>query len=280
MSNTDEHPPPRPRTGEPAATRPATGSGLLERAAELEARVPPLSAGPRTDDERAILEKAADLRAEHARQQHEAATAAADPDERRTTAFPSFRKGTEYYAAKAPLGSNGIVIRVAEDAGQPGLLHTGHVWVETVGEDGRGLRKRWLLSDQLHDSPTTASGKPRTTGYIRLRPGQPVPAPRTDDATPGRISDPDPAGVVAAALRSALDDAARCLKPLGLSLDGNPATWTHTDSSTEWADRAGQLYQTLDLLARRIEPYAATPEDAARRVRAAAVAVAGQAPRD
>lgn len=35
---------------------------LLIRAAELEERVPPLKAGPRTDDERMFLEKAAELR--------------------------------------------------------------------------------------------------------------------------------------------------------------------------------------------------------------------------
>ncbi|WP_394436259.1 hypothetical protein [Streptomyces sp. SGAir0957] len=37
---------------------------LRARAAELEARVPPVTAGPRTDDERMWLEKAAALRAE------------------------------------------------------------------------------------------------------------------------------------------------------------------------------------------------------------------------
>ncbi|EFL19904.1 hypothetical protein [Streptomyces sp. C] len=280
MSNTAEHPLPRPRTGEPAATRPTIGTGLLERAAALEARVPPLTAGPRTDDERALLEKADALRAEHARQQHDAATAAASPDERCTTASPTFQKGTEYYAAKPPLGSPGIVIRVAEDAGQPGLLHTGKVLVETVGEDGRGLRKRWLLSDQLHDSPTTAAGRPRTTGYIRLRPGQPVPAPRGDGSRLGRISDPEAGDAVAAALRLALDDAARSLRGLGLSLNGSPASWAHSDSSIEWALRADQVFETLAALAARVEPYAATPEAAARRVPAAADAVAGQSARD
>ncbi|MER5482547.1 hypothetical protein ABT024_04935 [Streptomyces sp. NPDC002812] len=78
-----------------------------------------------------------------------------------------------------------------------------------------------------------------------------------------------------AALRLALDDAARALRSLGLSLDG-PPTWAHTDSSTEWADRAGQLFQTLELLAARIEPYAESPAAAARRVRAAADAVANR----
>jgi hypothetical protein len=37
---------------------------LRARAAELESRVPPVIAGPRTDDERMWLEKAAALRAE------------------------------------------------------------------------------------------------------------------------------------------------------------------------------------------------------------------------
>lgn len=37
---------------------------LRARAAELEQRVPPVTAGPRTDDERMWLEKAAALRAE------------------------------------------------------------------------------------------------------------------------------------------------------------------------------------------------------------------------
>ncbi|MFD4933383.1 hypothetical protein [Streptomyces virginiae] len=187
-----------------------------------------------------------------------------------TTSLPTFQKGVEYYAVRPPLGTESVVIRVAKDAGTPGFLYSGKVWVETVGEDGRGLRPRWLLSEQLHDSPTTAAGKPRTTGYVRLHPGQQVPAPRPADA--GRNSDqPDTA---AAALRLALDDAARRLHPLGLTLDGGPAAWAHTDSATEWADRAGQLYEALALLVARVEPYAATPEAAARRVRAAADAVA------
>ncbi|MFE3608346.1 hypothetical protein [Streptomyces goshikiensis] len=42
-------------------TGPAT---LRERAASLEGRVPPAAAGPRTDDERMLLEKAAALRAQ------------------------------------------------------------------------------------------------------------------------------------------------------------------------------------------------------------------------
>ncbi|WP_331745749.1 hypothetical protein [Streptomyces virginiae] len=190
-----------------------------------------------------------------------------------TTSLPTFQKGVEYYAARPPLGTESVVIRVAKDAGTPGFLYTGKVWVETVGEDGRGLRQRWLLSEQLHDSPTTAAGKPRTTGYIRLHPGQQVPAPRSADE--GRISDQQPdTAAAAAALRLALDDTARRLRPLGLTLDGGPAAWAHTDSATEWADRAGQLYEALALLVVRVEPYAATPEAAARRVRAAADAVA------
>ncbi|WP_030188044.1 hypothetical protein [Streptomyces violaceorubidus] len=42
----------------------STPTELRARAAELESRVPPLIAGPRTDDERMWLEKAAALRAE------------------------------------------------------------------------------------------------------------------------------------------------------------------------------------------------------------------------
>ncbi|THA77818.1 hypothetical protein [Streptomyces sp. A0592] len=113
------------------------------------------------------------------------------------------------------------MIRVAKDAGSPGLLYTGKVWVETVGEDGRGRRGRWLPSKQLHDSPTTAAGKPRTTGYIRLHSGQQVPAPRPETSATGRISDPLADDAVAAALRLALDDTAQCLKPLG-ALPGRP----------------------------------------------------------
>lgn len=41
-----------------------TPAELRDRAAELEQRVPPAHAGPRTDDERMWLEKAAALRAE------------------------------------------------------------------------------------------------------------------------------------------------------------------------------------------------------------------------
>lgn len=42
----------------------STPTELRTRAAELEGRVPPATAGPRTDDERMWLEKAAALRAE------------------------------------------------------------------------------------------------------------------------------------------------------------------------------------------------------------------------
>ncbi|MGW2461842.1 hypothetical protein ACWC2M_22835 [Streptomyces sp. NPDC001761] len=42
----------------------STPTELRARAAELEQRVPPAHAGPRTDDERMWLEKAAALRAE------------------------------------------------------------------------------------------------------------------------------------------------------------------------------------------------------------------------
>lgn len=44
--------------------RDSAGNELRARAAELEQRVPPVHAGPRTDDERMWLEKAAALRAE------------------------------------------------------------------------------------------------------------------------------------------------------------------------------------------------------------------------
>lgn len=42
----------------------STPTELRARASELEQRVPPIHAGPRTDDERMWLEKAAALRAE------------------------------------------------------------------------------------------------------------------------------------------------------------------------------------------------------------------------
>lgn len=42
----------------------STPEELRSRAAELESLVPPATAGPRTDDERMWLEKAAALRAE------------------------------------------------------------------------------------------------------------------------------------------------------------------------------------------------------------------------
>jgi hypothetical protein len=41
-----------------------TPAELRARAADLESRVPPVTAGPRTDDERMWLEKAGALRAE------------------------------------------------------------------------------------------------------------------------------------------------------------------------------------------------------------------------
>ncbi|WP_405444628.1 hypothetical protein [Streptomyces erythrochromogenes] len=43
---------------------PSASAALRTRATELEERVPPTAAGPRTDDERMFLEKAAALRAE------------------------------------------------------------------------------------------------------------------------------------------------------------------------------------------------------------------------
>lgn len=54
----------------------STPTELRARAAELESRVPPVTAGPRTDDERMWLEKAAALRDEADRQ--EAAARAAE----------------------------------------------------------------------------------------------------------------------------------------------------------------------------------------------------------
>ncbi|WP_399559446.1 hypothetical protein [Streptomyces chartreusis] len=42
----------------------STSEELRARAQKLESRVPPVTAGPRTDDERMWLEKAAALRAE------------------------------------------------------------------------------------------------------------------------------------------------------------------------------------------------------------------------
>lgn len=193
---------------------------------------------------------------------------------------PTFRKGDEYYAARPPLGTDGVVIRVAQDAGGPGLPYADKVWVETVGEDGRGRRGRWLESAQLHDSPTTAAGQPRRSGYIRLRPGQD--APPLVAASPGRISDPAPSAdsdavCDPAALRLALDDAARSLCEAGLPLDGSPAPVSAADSAPDWAHRVGVLYETLVLLAARVEPYAAAPGSAERRVRAA-VAAAGGSP--
>ncbi|MFI1285220.1 hypothetical protein ACH4U5_31460 [Streptomyces sp. NPDC020858] len=151
----------------------------------------------------------------------------------------------------------------------------GKVWVETVGDDGRGRRKRLLDSEQLHGSPVNAAGQPRSSGYIRLHPGQHVPAPRADDDAPGRTSEAGPGGAAAAGLRLALDDAARSLRTLGLSMDG-PATWAPADSAAQWALRAGELYETLTLLVARIEPYAEEPGAAAGRVRAAAAAHADQ----
>jgi hypothetical protein len=46
---------------------PATPAELRARAAELEGRVPPVTAGPLTEDERMWLEKAGALRAEAAK---------------------------------------------------------------------------------------------------------------------------------------------------------------------------------------------------------------------
>ncbi|MFE2165437.1 hypothetical protein ACFXB3_10255 [Streptomyces sp. NPDC059447] len=63
-----------------------------------------------------------------------------------TTSRLTFQKGDEYYAARPPLSTDSVVTRVAKDAGTPSFLYTEKVWVETVGEDGRGRRAQWLLS--------------------------------------------------------------------------------------------------------------------------------------
>lgn len=47
----------------------------------------------------------------------------------------------------------------------PGIWGFGKVDVVTLTEDGREIRRRAIEISQLHDSPTTASGQPRRTGY-------------------------------------------------------------------------------------------------------------------
>jgi hypothetical protein len=56
----------------------STPSELRARAAELESCVPPITAGPRTDDERMWLEKATALRAEADQAERARAVTAAD----------------------------------------------------------------------------------------------------------------------------------------------------------------------------------------------------------
>ncbi|MFD3328578.1 hypothetical protein [Streptomyces sp. NPDC058701] len=75
-----------------------------------------------------------------------------------------------------------------------------------------------------------------------------------------------------AALRLALDDAARGLREVGLPLDGSPAPVSAADSAPDWAHRASVLYETLVLLAARVEPYATARGSAERRVRAVVAA--------
>ncbi|MFD9575360.1 hypothetical protein ACFWBI_36775 [Streptomyces sp. NPDC059982] len=104
----------------------------------------------------------------------------------------------------------------------------------------------------------------------------PTPPPATSSAAASEGARADGPDAAAAALRRALDDAARGMRQLGLSLDGSLASWSPTDSSTEWASRAGQLFETLVLLAARIEPHAAAPDAAAGRVRAAAASTPRQ----
>ncbi|MFD3328577.1 hypothetical protein [Streptomyces sp. NPDC058701] len=53
------------------------------------------------------------------------------------------QEGDEFYMANPPLGSDGAIIRIAENR-EPEALNTGKVWVVTVGEDGKGRRRRLL----------------------------------------------------------------------------------------------------------------------------------------
>ncbi|MFE2165438.1 hypothetical protein ACFXB3_10260 [Streptomyces sp. NPDC059447] len=67
-----------------------------------------------------------------------------------------------------------------------------------------------------------------------------MPTPHIEASLAGRISAPLADDATAAALRLALDDSTRGLRLLDLSLEG-PTTWAPTNSSGEWAHRAGQV---------------------------------------
>ncbi|MEV7013339.1 hypothetical protein [Streptosporangium sp. NPDC051022] len=53
--------------------------------------------------------------------------------------------------------------------GEPGRFHGvygyGKVTVETIDDNGRGVRRRAIEVSQLHDSGTTRTGQARRTGY-------------------------------------------------------------------------------------------------------------------
>ncbi|MGE7391325.1 hypothetical protein ACQKM2_38240 [Streptomyces sp. NPDC004126] len=48
------------------------------------------------------------------------------------TTPPTVTKGTQHYAVKPPPGSPALIIQITKDAGEPGLLYTGKVRLETV----------------------------------------------------------------------------------------------------------------------------------------------------
>lgn len=101
----------------------------------------------------------------------------------------TFEEGDECYAVRPPLGSAGMVIRVAESAGEPGLLHTGKMWVEPVGDDGRGAASDgccprssttpWSRHPAGGGPPDTSASAPARTcrlrGTQRPRPSPPRP---------------------------------------------------------------------------------------------------------
>ncbi|MFI6883397.1 hypothetical protein [Streptosporangium canum] len=76
----------------------------------------------------------------------------------------SIRPG-QVYESCHPL-DEGRRIRIAgKPVTTPGVGGFGKVQVETVTDDGRGIRRRSIEITQLHASATTGKGEPRRTGY-------------------------------------------------------------------------------------------------------------------
>lgn len=80
------------------------------------------------------------------------------------------QRGQIYRSATAVEGPDGVstFVRIQVVGGvQAGYLHGPCVQVATIRDfDGKLIRQRRLLADQLHESPLTKTGSTRRTGWV------------------------------------------------------------------------------------------------------------------